>query len=296
MATLNTGNFTNLLPRQVSSDIWSKALEQAAIPRLTPDTPMVLGDNIQPVLTTRPSETIVAEGAQKKDSAVAIKPVVMQPVKAQVGLEFTLETIEANPAGVLGVLQTELAAALSRQVDAAIVHKLKCDDGQAFTTTSTSLSEVSQSQTLTTKPRDDVDTAYASLVDQGYDWTGTLFSPKMISALRRQKVAKDVDLPLMPELTPGVALDSFLGIPAASSRVVQGGIDGLPDQKLRGVIGDFSALRFGYALSIPVKRIEYGDPFGNGDLQRRNAIAFIAEIIFAWGVLDEKAFVKIVEA
>lgn len=296
MATLNTGNFTNLLPRQVSSDIWSKALEQAAIPRLTPDTPMVLGDNVQPVLTTRPSATIVAEGAQKKDSAVAIKPVVMQPVKAQVGLEFTMETIEANPAGVLGVLQTELAAALSRQVDAAIIHKLKCDDGQAFTTTSTSLSEVSQSQTLTTKPRDDVDTAYASLVDQGYDWTGTLFSPKMVSALRRQKVAKDVDLPLMPELTPGAALDSFLGIPAASSRVVQGGIDALPNQQLRGVIGDFSALRFGYALSIPVKRIEYGDPFGNGDLQRRNAIAFIAEIIFAWGVLDEKAFVKIVEA
>lgn len=296
MATINTSTFTNLLPREVSSQVWTKALEQAAIPRLTPETPMVLGDNIQPVLTTRPSATIIAEGAQKKDSAIAIKPVVMQPVKAQVGLEFTLETIEANPAGVLGVLQTELAGALARQVDAAIVHKVKCDDGQSFTTTSTSLSAVSQNEPLTAKPRDNIDAAYATLVDGGYDWTGSLLSPKLVSALRQQKVAKDVDLPLMPELTPGSSLDSFLGIPAASSRVVQGGIDGIPAQKLRGVIGDFSALRFGYALSIPVRRIEYGDPFGNGDLQRRNAIAFISEIIFAWGILDEKAFVKITEA
>ena len=38
-----------------------------------------------------------------------------------------------------------------------------------------------------------------------------------------------------------------------------------------------------------------GDPLGNGDLQRRNSVAFIAEIMFGWTVMKDDAFVKYVK-
>jgi hypothetical protein len=60
---------------------------------------------------------------------------------------------------------------------------------------------------------------------------------------------------------------------------------------VRGFGGDWDALRFGYALQIGTKKIEYGDPFGNGDLQRRNAVAYLTEAVFGWGILDTGAFV-----
>ena len=75
------------------------------------------------------------------------------------------------------------------------------------------------------------------------------------------------------------------------SRTISGQTDASADTKVRAFGGDWEALRFGRALDINLKRIEYGDPFGNGDLQRRNAIAFLSEVIFGWAILDQTAFV-----
>lgn len=75
------------------------------------------------------------------------------------------------------------------------------------------------------------------------------------------------------------------------SRTVSGQIDASADTKVRAFGGDWNALRFGRALDIGLKKIEFGDPFGNGDLQRRNAVAFLSEVIFGWAVLDKDAFV-----
>ena len=78
------------------------------------------------------------------------------------------------------------------------------------------------------------------------------------------------------------------------SRSVSGQVDESKDTNIRGFGGDWTALRFGRALDIGLKRIEYGDPFGNGDLQRRNCVAYMTECIFGWGILDLDAFVRYV--
>ena len=52
----------------------------------------------------------------------------------------------------------------------------------------------------------------------------------------------------------------------------------------RCIDGDFSAIRWGVQKSIGLKLIEYGDPDGNGDLQRNNQVAFRAEVVYGWGI------------
>ena len=51
-----------------------------------------------------------------------------------------------------------------------------------------------------------------------------------------------------------------------------------------------------YSAMPSTKKIEYGDPFGNGDLQARNCIAYLAEVFFGWGILDLSAFAAVEDA
>lgn len=289
------GAHTQLLPSEVSSEIWGRAVDQAVIPQLVPSKPMVLGDNLTPTITRHAQATIVGEGGTKKASQLALGSIKIVPIKAQVGAEFTLESILANPAGVLGVLSEELSSALARQIDSAVIHGLICDTGTAITTTSTALSAVTNSVTLSADPNDtldEIESAYALTAAAGYDWTGALVAPQFVSRLRLASNAVN-GTRLFPDVGFGLSVDNIMGLPAKTTKIVSGNYDSVTAKNTRMIAGDFSALKFGYAAQIPVKRIEYGDPFGNGDLQARNCIAYLAEVIFGWGIMDANCFVTL---
>ena len=97
---------TNLLPKSVSTKIWSKAEAQSIIPTLATSEPLILGENVFPTLSKRPAASIVGEGQAKPQSSIEVGAKVIKPIKAVVGLEFTLESILTNPAGILGLLET----------------------------------------------------------------------------------------------------------------------------------------------------------------------------------------------
>ena len=54
----------------------------------------------------------------------------------------------------------------------------------------------------------------------------------------------------------------------------------------RAVWPNFSSFKWGIARNIPLSTILYGDPDGNGDLQRHNEVAFRAEIVIGFAFLD----------
>lgn len=289
------GTSTQLLPQEISSEIWGRAVHQAVIPQLVPSKPMVLGDNLTPTITRHAQATIVGEGEQKKASQLELGSIKIVPIKAQVGAEFTLESILANPAGVLGVLSEELSSALARQIDSAVIHGLVCDTGAAISTTSTALSAVTNAVTLSSDADDtltELETAYALTAEAGYDWTGALVAPQFVSRLRTAKNSIN-GTRLFPDVGFGRSIDNIMGLPAKTTKIVSGKYDSVSAKNTRLIAGDFSALKFGYAAQIPVKRIEYGDPFGNGDLQARNCVAYLAEVIFGWGIMSENCFVTL---
>jgi len=283
---------SNLLPRNVSSEIWDLAKERTIIPALSRSTSIILGENTFPTITKRPSASIVGEGANKPDSELEVGSKTIRPVKSVVGLEFTMEAILTNPAGVLGLLQTELGEALARQIDLAILHGREASSGAALTGGHEFINQTTNRVSISGAASHDAALweGYGKIVDKGgRSFTGLALDPRFVYQL-----ANDRDQHgnrRNPDIQIGSAVTSYAGQPVAVTRGVSGQIDNSVDTKVRGFGGDWDALGFGYVLDIPVKRIEYGDPFGNGDLQRRNSVAYLAEIIFGWVVHDIDSFV-----
>ena len=284
---------TNLLPRNVSADIWKTATANSIIPTLSTSTPMILGENVFPTVTKRPAASIVGEGGNKPDSDLEVGSKVVKPIKAVVGLEFTMESIIQNPAGVLGLLQTELGGAISRQIDLAVLHGRQASNGAALTGGHEFINQTTNRVELTGGANADAElwTGYGLVVNgaNGNDFSGFALDPRFVYSLA---TARGTDgKRINPEIQMGSAVTTYAGQPVAVSKTVSGQVDASTDTKVRGFGGDWDALKFGYALDIFTKKIEYGDPFGNGDLQRRNSVAYLTEVIFGWAIMDQTAFV-----
>lgn len=285
---------TALLPRSVSNEVWKAATAQSIVPSLAKAHPVILGENIIPVLTKRPSASIVGELKDKPDSELEVGAKSIKPIKAVVGLEFSMETLVANPANTVDMMSEELSAALARQIDLAILHGRQASNGAALSGDPEYINQTTNRVPVSGDPA-----KADSELWQGYDlvvggkisrdFTGFAMDPRMVSLLAN---ARDKEgRRLNPDIPMGGTVNNYAGQPVSVSRSVSGQMDASTDTKVRAYGGDWNALRFGRALDISLKRIEYGDPFGNGDLQRRNAVAFMTEVIFGWAILDKDAFV-----
>lgn len=292
-----TGDSAKLLPTNVSSSIWKKATAKSIIPTLATSTPIIIGENTFPIVNKRPAASIVGEGQNKPDSEIGMTSKTVKPIKAVVGLEFTMETILTNPGGVLGLLEEELSAALARQVDLAVLHGRQASNGAALTGGVEFINQTTNRVSL--DPAGKLDAAlwdgYGLVVntdtkqEESHDFTGFAIDPRLVYQLANERDDKGVRI--NPDIRMGAQEASIGGLPTAVSRSVSGQVDASADTRVRAFGGDWDALRFGYSFNLRTKKIEYGDPFGNGDLQRRNAVAFMTEAIFGWAVLDKDAFV-----
>ena len=97
-----------------------------------------------------------------------------------------------------------------------------------------------------------------------------------------------------PEVGFGVNVSSFEGLRASASSTVSGQPEAA-DQKVRAIVGDWSQLVWGVQRRVPVERILYGDPDGQGDLKRNNQIALRTEVVYGWAVMDLDAFSAVVD-
>lgn len=300
-ATAGTGG-SGLLPRNISNNIWKKATARSIIPSLATSTPIIIGENSFPTLTKRPAASIVGEGQNKPDSSIEVGAKTVRPIKAVVGLEFTLEAILTNPGGILGLMEEELSAALARQVDLAVLHGRQASDGQPLTSGVEYLNQTTNRVELTNPEATDAElwAGYGLVVNGGNNFTGFAADPRLVYNLAIARHPQsgqrlNPDINMSANMNEG-ALSSYAGQRLAVSQVVSGQVDASADTKVRAFGGDWDALRFGYAWQLRTKKIEYGDPFGNGDLQRRNAVAYMTEAVFGWAILDQAAFVAYEDA
>lgn len=286
---------TSLMPKSVSQEIWKQATAEAIVPSMAKTHPVIIGENIIPVLTKRPAASIIGEGADKVDSQLEVGAKSMKPIKAVVGLEFTMETLHSNPVNALDTLSEELSGALARQIDLAVLHGRQASNGAALSGDPEYLGQAAKAVELSGDAgmADSELWAGYELVVGGatpHDFTGFALDPRLVASLAN---ARDKEgRRLNPEIPMGGGVTTYAGQPVTVSRAVSGQMDASTDTGIRGFGGEWPALRFGHALDIPIKRIEYGDPFGNGDLQRRNAVAFMTEVIFGWTIMDLDGFVK----
>ena len=250
------------------------------------------------VLTAPPKAELVGEGGQKSPTPTTYGAKTINPFKLQVTMRFSQEVQWADEDVQIGVLQdlaSNAGIALGRALDLVGIHKINPLTGTVSDLVKEGLIDTTQKVELTgTKYDEAIEAAAGVIISSGYTPSGIAMDPTLSFGLSTMRDANGRKI--YPEIGFGQNLTNFSGMQASVSDTVSAKNEITADTNLLGIIGQFDAFRWGVQRSIGAHLIEYGDPDGLGDLQRQNQIAIRAEIVYGIGILDQKAFTKIMKA
>lgn len=283
-------NTTNIkLPVEIAKDLVSKVADTSVIQTLSASSPAIFANRASILFTQDPEAEIVGESAQHSSQTVGLKPVDHIIKKLSVTVRFSNEVQWADEDSQLQIVDAIIdksAAALGRGLDYLVFHGLNPATGMAASGL-TALTAGATAVTATTDPAADLD-ALADAVDQGYSISGIGLSKAYASSLRKVRV-KNTGLRMFPEIPINLNTGVVDGLAAATSNTVSGAL-AKTATKVLAVMGDFNLIKWGIVRDINIETIETGDPDGLGDLKRLGQIAYRAEVVYSYAVVDPKGF------
>lgn len=291
MATLKT---TDLDLAAHQGETWSKNITTGVLAKLAVEAPDIkVGKTDHFVFTGTPKAELVVEGANKSSADDKPTKATVNTYKVQVTYRFSDEVQyedEDYQTQLIDGLVKNISIALSRALDLVAIHGINPKTGEVSSSVVSYFAKDGNKVArvvATEKPNEDIENAAAKLQEAGYTATGVGFDPAFAGELARVTNANGVKL--YPELGLGFNVDNFQGLMAASSDTVSGRQE-ITKPRVKGIMGDFRAFKWGVARYVGLKLIEAGDPDGAGDLNRTNEVAIRAESIFGYAIFDEKAF------
>lgn len=273
--------------------ILDKAADTSVVSKLSPSTPQLFMTTNYQRFTNDVEAEFVEEGANKASQRLTFDTVQSVRKKAQVTLRFTQEAEFADKdqrRGMLTAMQKKMSVALGRALDYAVLHGLNPVTKKQLTGV-TGLVSTANKATATKDAVKDVDALPNAIVNAGYVPNAIALDPKYANTLRQIRGGSEnarafPEINLDPRQTSNVA-----GYTAGVSGTVSAeGLKLETPTNVLAVMGDFSLVKWGIVRDMALKRIDYGDPDGQGDLQRTNEFAVRVECIYQWAVLDPKAF------
>lgn len=292
MASLASGDIK--FPTDIADGIWKKTQTGSVIAALSGSEPLKFGNTDIMTFDTFPRAEYVAEGAEKSPSAAAFGYKTVKPHKVQVTVRYDQEVQwadEDTQVGVLTELGASLSVATSRALDLGAIHAINPLTGATATSITDYLAQATNIVEIGTNADIDVETAAGLVISDGFTPNGIAFDPKYAWTLATARYTDGRKK--YPEIGFGTNITNFGGLNASTSTTVSGLPEVAADTKIRAIVGDWTTLRWGVQRNIGIKKIEYGDPDGLGDLQRKNQIALRAEVVFGWAFLDKNAFALI---
>lgn len=291
MATIKT---TDLDLAAHQGETWSKNITTGVLAKLAVEAPDIkVGKTDHFVFTGTPKAELVGEGSNKSSADDKPTKATVNTYKVQVTYRFSDEVQyedEDYQTQLIDGLVKNISIALSRALDLVAIHGINPKTGEASSSVVSYFAKAGNKVArvvATEKPNEDIENAAAKLQEAGYTATGVGFDPAFAGELARVTNANGVKL--YPELGLGFNVDNFQGLMAASSDTVSGRQE-ITKPRVKGIMGDFRAFKWGVARYVGLKLIEAGDPDGAGDLNRTNEVAIRAESIFGYAIFDEKAF------
>lgn len=287
MPSTNTTNIK--LPVEIAKDLVSKVADTSVIQTLSASSPAIFANRASILFTQDPEAEIVGESTQHSSQTVGLKPVDHTIKKLSVTVRFSNEVQWADEDSQLQIVDAivdKSAAALGRGLDYLVFHGLNPATGMAATGL-TALTAGATAVTATTDPAADLD-ALADAVDPGYSISGIGLSKAYASSLRKVRV-KNTGLRMFPEIPINLNTGVVDGLAAATSNTVSGAL-AKTATKVLAVMGDFNLIKWGIVRDINIETIETGDPDGLGDLKRLGQIAYRAEVVYSYAVVDPKGF------
>lgn len=318
---LNLMTDSELLPKELVGDIFSKVKQQSLLFSLGQQIPVSVNETSVYVPGAKPAAGQVG-GTTLASREGAEKPVAgmrygtrssFMPIKLAVIITASREYALVNPDQMWTKLSADLPAAIARAADLAVVHGKDALRGTALTGISTNgyINETSNRVTLDTSS-----TASPDLVDQliagwklvvgdddkDYDFTNWAYAPELVPdivGLRRSDGTPVFFPASVPstgsEINLNTGVGNLLGVPAQAARVVHGKVDEAPKTNVRILGGDFSQLAYGYADQISFRVTDTASlsdgAGGTINLWQTNQVAVLCEATFGWLVNDPDAFV-----
>lgn len=283
-------NTTNIkLPVEIAKDLVSKVADTSVIQTLSASSPAIFANRASILFTQDPEAEIVGESTQHSSQTVGLKPVDHTIKKLSVTVRFSNEVQWADEDSQLQIVDAivdKSAAALGRGLDYLVFHGLNPATGMAASGL-TALTAGATAVTATTDPAADLD-ALADAVDPGYSISGIGLSKAYASSLRKVRV-KNTGLRMFPEIPINLNTGVVDGLAAATSNTVSGAL-AKTATKVLAVMGDFNLIKWGIVRDINIETIETGDPDGLGDLKRLGQVAYRAEVVYSYAVIDPKGF------
>lgn len=283
-------NTTNIkLPVEIAKDLVSKVADTSVIQTLSASSPAIFANRASILFTQDPEAEIVGESTQHSSQTVGLKPVDHTIKKLSVTVRFSNEVQWADEDSQLQIVDAivdKSAAALGRGLDYLVFHALNPATGMAASGL-TALTAGATTVTATTDPAADLD-ALADAVDPGYSISGIGLSKAYASSLRKVRV-KNTGLRMFPEIPINLNTGVVDGLAAATSNTVSGAL-AKTATKVLAVMGDFNLIKWGIVRDINIETIETGDPDGLGDLKRLGQVAYRAEVVYSYAVIDPKGF------
>lgn len=283
-------NTTNIkLPVEIAKDLVSKVADTSVIQTLSASSPAIFANRASILFTQDPEAEIVGESTQHSSQSVGLKPVDHTIKKLSVTVRFSNEVQWADEDSQLQIVDAivdKSAAALGRGLDYLVFHGLNPATGMAASGL-TALTAGATAVTATTDPAADLD-ALADAVDPGYSISGIGLSKAYASSLRKVRV-KNTGLRMFPEIPINLNTGVVDGLAAATSNTVSGAL-AKTATKVLAVMGDFNLIKWGIVRDINIETIETGDPDGLGDLKRLGQVAYRAEVVYSYAVIDPKGF------
>lgn len=291
MATLKT---TDLDLAAHQGETWSKNITTGVLAKLAPEAPDIkVGKTDHFVFTGTPKAELVGESANKSSSDDKPAKATVNTYKVQVTYRFSDEVQyedEDYQTQLVDGLVKNISIALSRALDLVAIHGINPKTGTVSAAVASYFAKAGNKVARVVATADaskDIEAAAAKLQEAGYTATGVGFDPAYAGELARATNANGVKL--YPELGLGFNVDNFQGLMAASSDTVSGRQE-ITKPRVKAIMGDFRAFKWGVARYVGLKLIEAGDPDGAGDLARMNEVAVRAESIFGYAIFDEEAF------
>lgn len=279
---------SDLLPKDISSEIWAKTVEQSIIMQASRSVALPGSGITIPMITGDAEADWVAETEEKPVSDATISSKSMTPYKLAVIETFSTEFRRDLPA-LYAELARRLPSALGRKFDATVV------SGTAPGTGFDVLSDATAKTVDATNTVEDLAAVLQAIAVANGDLSDWLISPQLEGLVR---LAKDPGTGsyafLQNAATDNGAIGSLFGRPVLKSNSVYEA--GTP--ATLGIAGDFkNSAIYGTVEGISVDISDSATVNKGGtqiNLWQRNMFAVRAEIEVGFVVRDKAHFVKLV--
>lgn len=280
------------------SDLIDKVQGHSSIAVLSAQKPIPFNGQEQFTFTLDSEIDVVAENGKKSHGGMSLEPVTIVPIKVEYGARVSDEFLYATEEDRINVLKSfndGFAKKVAKGIDLMAFHGVNPRTGQKSEVIGgNSFDEkVDQTVAFATGSNPDQIIEDAVTVVQGADnaVSGIAMAPTFSSALAKVTVDGDgKGVKMYPELKWGANPGSLNGVKLDVNRTVSA------HNKDEVILGDFQNMfKWGYAKQIPMEVIKYGDPDNSGrDLKGYNQVYIRAEAYLGWGLLDPKAFARVV--